>query len=227
MIRAAAFLLDLIFPRRCVGCGKDRVWLCADCQGKIVVIKTPACPECQRITKHGEYCPTHRKGKAASGVLVAAHYGEGPVKEAVHALKYDGIKELVEPLGSILAQAVFDRLPRGDLVVIPVPLHRRRLGARGFNQSGLLAKSAGMRLRLPLLTGLFRVKNTTPQVDLSGDARRKNLVGAFVWEGSDLSGKTVLLVDDVTTTGTTLNEAAKPLKAAGARSVWGLVLAKG
>jgi ComF family protein len=227
MIRAAAFLLDLIFPRRCVGCGKDRVWLCADCQEKIVVIKTPSCPECQRITKNGEYCRTHRRGKVITGILVAAHYKEGPMKEAIHNFKYDGIKELAEPLGSVLAKSVFDRLPKGNLVIVPIPLHGRRLGARGFNQSELLAKSAAARLKLPAAFDLVRIVNTPAQVELSGEARKQNLTDAFAWKGRGLRGKTVLLVDDVTTTGTTLNEAAKPLKAAGARFVWGLVLAKG
>jgi ComF family protein len=149
------------------------------------------------------------------------------LQEAIKALKYDFIGELADPLGSLLALRLHAFWAKKQVEIVSIPLHRRRLAERGFNQSELLAHSIARRLGLPVNTGLMRLKNNPPQVELSSAARRKNMAGVFAWRGDSLKGQTVLLVDDVATTGTTLDEAARVLRKAGARIIWGAVVAKG
>ena len=238
-------LLDFLYPRRCVGCGQEGIWFCAECQGKIVTIQTPTCFFCQAISEDGKTCPTCRAHYTLTGVVVFG-YHEGILKDAVHALKYDFIKELADPLGGLLASTLVrltlfahnlrsmgvehpersHRRVEGPIIV-PIPLHRKRLAQRGFNQSELIAHEIARRLGFSVNKNLVRVRNVTPQVELSGNARRKNMTGVFAWRGQGLAGKTVLLVDDVATTGTTLDEAAKTLRSVGARQVWGVVVSKG
>ena len=202
------------------------MWLCADCQEKILTIETPTCFFCQRISPGGKTCPRCRATHALTGVVVAG-YHEGVLQQAVHALKYDFITELAEPLGSFLASTLYAKFANSQVGIVPIPLSRARLAQRGFNQSELLARAVAKRLGLHVRSGLVRVKNVIPQVELSGAARRKNMAGVFAWRGGSLKGRTVLLIDDVATTGTTLDEAAKVLRGAGARIVWGAVVAKG
>ena len=113
-------------------------------------------------------------------------------------------------------------------LVMPVPLHKKRWRWRGFNQAQALAENFTANFRLPLITsGLIRYKHTKPQASLNEAERRHNLIGCFAWQGDNLNGQHVILIDDVATTGATLNECARVLKEAGASEVWGLVVAKG
>lgn len=219
-------LLDLLYPRRCVGCGKEGIWLCVACQEQIRRVQTPTCFFCQRVSGRGKTCSRCRPRHALTGVVVYG-YHEGVLKDGVHSLKYDLIQELAEPLGSLLALSLYAQFANSQVEIVPIPLHRARLVERGFNQSELLARVIAKRLGLVVNKGLVRIKNVLPQVELSGPARRKNMTGAFAWRGASLKGRTVLLIDDVATTGTTLNEAARVLRDAGARQVWGAVVAKG
>ncbi|EKD56575.1 MAG: ComF [uncultured bacterium] len=250
------FVLDLLFPKYCVGCGEESKWLCSKCADKIILIKTPTCPTCQKITKNGQFCSRCRTKTSLTGVMVAAYYGEGPLKEAIHTFKYDGIFDLAKDLGKILLTRLthiplplirlaserpeFHRRTKwnmGNVVIIPIPLHKKRQAKRGFNQAELLAK------QLKIKNEKLKTKNWTiitnklirhkyqkkSQAELSGKARRINLKESFSWVGdkNELKGKIILLVDDVYTTGSTLNECAKVLRReAGASQVWGLVLAK-
>ncbi len=221
-------IYDLIFPKKCVGCEKEGFWLCKKCSAKIVQVKAPFCPYCYKLTRLGQYCSRCRRYYNLSGVIIAAHY-EGPLKEAIHKFKYDRIKELAEPLAELLIFRLQLGFPRGDLVLVPVPLVRRRQLERGFNQAAVLAKKVAEEFEIPLLADVLkRVKDKPAQVELKGRERRENVKGVFVVRGEagQIKGKTVLLVDDVFTTGATLNEAAKVLKRAGARNIWGLVIAK-
>lgn len=147
----------------------------------------------------------------------------------VYGLKYYQVRSAADVLGNWLANVAASFCGDVDLLVVPVPLHRWRLWNRGFNQSELLAKVVAERLNRPLIRALVRQKPTKPQFGLNKADRQKNMQGVF-----DIStryqplvaGKTVLLVDDIVTTGATLNECAKILKQNGVREVWGLVLAK-
>ncbi len=149
------------------------------------------------------------------------------MRQVVYQLKYRNIRALAEPL----AQLMFDYLvssPVPGEVLVPVPLHRKRLRERGYNQSGLLAKELGRLIRLPVVDDcLARERYAPPQARTSNvDERRSNVAGVFTCRDSRLRDKRVLLIDDVSTSGATLDACAAALKTAGAASVWGLVLAR-
>lgn len=228
LLRAKDFLLETIFPKECVGCGQDETWLCEPCLQRIVYVQSPTCPSCHRLTPEGQYCSRHKKGQKLKGAYVAAYYKEGPLKEAIHVFKYELIKELAIPLGRILSQALNEKDLR-KTVLVPIALHPRRERQRGFNQAGLLAKEISIITDLPIENGLKRIRYTKRQVDLDDKGRLTNTKNAFAWDKSNkLTGKKVLLVDDVLTTGATLNAAAEVLKKESrAKEVWGLVIARG
>jgi ComF family protein len=149
------------------------------------------------------------------------------VRRAVHQLKYGQFKALAAPLGQLLAQYLEARPVAAD-VLVPVPLHSRRLRERGYNQSALLAAEVGKLSGLPVVSdSLVRLRHTKAQVK-TADAgeRQRNLAGAFGCRDAKLVGKRVLLVDDVCTTGSTLDSCAIALRRTGASSVWGLALAR-
>jgi len=180
------------------------------------------------------YSPEHRCGAcrrkppAFDHARAIGRY-EGPLREAIHLLKYRGKLQVVRPLLD-LALAHFHAHFQGAAfdAVIPVPLHRRRLMQREFNQAAVLAHGLAAQLGIQVLERvLVRVRWTQPQVELSGDERRRNMKGAFAMtDASLIDGKRVLVVDDVLTTGATVSEAAKTLKAAGATRVDVFALAR-
>jgi ComF family protein len=151
-------------------------------------------------------------------VVVAAHY-EPPLKELIWEFKYGGRRDLATPLSGLLTEEV--RLSRGQ-AIIPLPLARRREWWRGYNQARELTRAlAGS---LPVVEGLRRVRETKPQVELSRKERLVNLAGAFR-AGAGLPAR-VLLIDDVATTGASLEAAARALNEAGVREIWAAVLAR-
>jgi len=225
--KAYHFLLELIFPKFCVSCGGFGAALCKKCQAKIKPIKSSTCPKCGKLSKAGRYCQTCHRTTSLSGMIVAANYCS-PVKELIYSLKYLGVFESTSILAELMSLRLSQNLPSGEIVVVPVPLYRKRKLERGFNQSELLSRLVCQKLNLSGKNALKRIKETKSQVGLSGDERRKNLVGAFVCSSPALiKGKTVILLDDVSTTGATLEESAKALRTAGAKQVWGLVVARG
>ncbi|MFN2169674.1 MAG: ComF family protein, partial [Anaerolineae bacterium] len=150
-----------------------------------------------------------------------------PLSSAIQQLKYGGVMAIAEPLGQLLADYWQARVLAMDLVV-PVPLHGRRLRERGFNQARLLATAFCYRAGLPLVhEGMLRRDRDTPQqVRLGPEERRHNVSGAFAWHGPPLAGARVVLSDDVVTTGATLAACAQALREAGARRVWALTVAR-
>ena len=225
------FLLDLIFPKFCVGCKTEGTWICPECDKKIFYIKSPYCPSCQRLTPNGQYCARCKPDTYLTGAIIATYYKKGPIKEAIHYFKYEGIAELKKGLGSILSDAIIARTIGKNLVLIPVPLHRHRLRERGYNQAKLLADEISKNLNVPVIDQkLVKTKPSERQADLTRSQRLKNVVGLFDWTGDkdELKGKTVILIDDVLTTGATLSECAKVLRQkTSALRVWGAVIAKG
>jgi len=174
---------------------------------------TGLCYVCQNASSH-----------LAGMRSVSAHVA--PLREAIHALKYNGMRVLAEPLGEILADywrlAVFP-----PSVIVPVPLHEARLRQRGYNQSLLLARSLAARVSLPVEShALVRQRNTRCQVELSPAERRTNVEGAFRCHPGTLAGERVLLIDDVLTTGATLEACASALLEAGTKEVWALTLTR-
>lgn len=224
--RTARNVLDLVFPPQCVVCQQSGGWLCADCQDKIELIQPPVCPQCgQPVSVQGP-CLSCRKDPVQIDGIRAVGYLEGPLRTAIHHFKYSHVR----PLAPILGRLLSDYLLRHELpadVVIPVPLHPRRLKERGYNQAALLAKEIQNTLELRLAEdALIRVRSTRPQVGLNARQRRDNVRGAFRYADNTLEGQSILLVDDVCTTGATLEACSLALRQAGAAPVWGIVLAR-
>ena len=222
------FLLDLIFPVRCIACKREGELLCSNCVEKIELNKKQFCPICRRESFGGRTCVNCAKECPLTGLLVAASYEKNPgLAQAVKTLKYKFSKNLAKNLSTILVNVIaknsFDKA-----VLVPVPLHKKRQRWRGFNQANLLAEAISFKITLPIENLLMRTRNTPQQAKLNRQARLKNLSSAFELNpGYSLKNKTVILVDDVASTGTTLIECAKVLKKGGAGEVWGLVLARG
>jgi ComF family protein len=223
-------LLDIFFPIRCLGCGKFDDWICADCHKTLPILTEQHCPFCKKmITKNGEICFSCQKKEkpALAGVFIASTYQSELLKSAVHYYKYKFIKKLAEPLALLIAQALQNsKLPTPDLI-IPVPLHQRRLRWRGFNQAEVLAQA--LDLEIPLSAKILKRKNyTTPQVKMKNRKQRlNNLNGAFeITNPEKIKDKNILLIDDIITTGTTLSICANILKQAGAKKVSALVIAR-
>jgi ComF family protein len=219
-------VVDLLFPPRCVVCQRLGSWLCAACQREMPRVMPPVCARCgDPLPDHG-MCARCRSSPLRIDGIRSVYCFDGAAREAIHRLKYDGLAALAIPLGAALADAWREQPCAAD-VVVPVPLHRRRQAERGFNQSALLAREFARRLALPLdETALSRQRATRPQVDLGAEERKENVRGAFVATGRALSGKSVLLIDDVCTTGATLEACAVAMYAGGARRVCALTLAR-
>lgn len=248
--RIKALFADILFPKFCVGCRIEGDFLCSKCSKDIIPVVSQVCPGCGKLSESGRYCSKCRfdiikekipgkkklkitkRVKLLEGIIAAAYFGEGTVREMIHNLKYNGVVELARPLAKLMAESLdLSHLSHlSNLSLVPIPLHWRRQAQRGYNQSELLAQSVGEKLGLPVVNLLRKTKNTKRQAELSGKDRRKNLEGVFRVDPShsgNLSDLTILLVDDVYTTGSTLNECARVLKHAGAKEVWGLTVARG
>ncbi|PKB80891.1 MAG: hypothetical protein BZY88_07715 [SAR202 cluster bacterium Io17-Chloro-G9] len=217
--------LDLLFPLECAGCQKQGAVLCGSCLQEAPRLKAPYCRLCGQ-PGHTSPCGTCREIPLAIHGIRAPFILEGPVRHVIHHLKYRNLRAAAPQLGQILGEHLRTHRMPGSLLV-PVPLHASRLRQRGYNQSELLAKAASQTSEIPLEPRLLsRTKNTQPQVESQGrDQRRANVEGSFKCR-SALTGVSVILIDDVATTGSTLSACAAALKAAGAESVWGLVLAR-
>jgi ComF family protein len=234
------FILDTLFPISCLACGKTDEWLCDECLTKIPPKTSQVCPLCEKkITPDGRICFDCRRKSKLDGLLVAASYKNNVISGSVHNYKYRFVEDLHIPLGKILIRAFLNsELSLPDLIV-PVPLHPRRLRYRGFNQAELLADYLSDNLSpgfsIPAAGSLIiRRRYTAPQMKIKNySLRQKNLEGAFeVAKKSDrnkmqpLENKKILLVDDIATTGATLFECARVLKAAGAKEVLAIVIAR-
>jgi len=226
--------LDALFPKQCFGCGKEGAWLCDGCLEKIPLLTFQVCPVCEKyIIESGKPCQKCRPDSLVTALTVAASYQEKIISKLVHFLKYNFIADLHIPLGKLLVKSLLkSKLPIPNLI-IPVPLHPRRLRWRGFNQSELLANYLSANLTpgfpIPVLNNvLLRKKYTAPQMSLKNyQTRRANIKNAFAIQNkTGLSGKSVLIIDDVATTGSTLFECARVLRKNGARRIYACVIAR-
>ena len=222
-VREAA--LELLFPLSCVGCRDEGAVICARCLEGAERLAAPFCQRCANPGVEG-VCRWCLADPPALDSLYAAFRFDGVMREAVHRFKYSGLRAAAAQLASLLAEAVPVEARQADFLA-PVPLHRRRLRSRGYNQSLLLAGELGRLWHRPVHRRLLeRVGNPAPQVETrSQEERRRNVAGCFVCR-EELAGASVLLVDDVATTGSTLGECAAVLKAAGAARVDGAALAR-
>lgn len=242
------FFLDLLFPKYCVNCGLEGETVCFSCTQKIIPVVSQICPECHKLSERGEYHKKCSKDNPLKGIICASYFEEGPIREMIHNFKYNGVVELGESLAELMVKALkenfkiqisnyksisklktskFD-IGNWEFVITFVPLHWRRQAQRGYNQSEILAKIISEKLSVVCCQLLVKLRSTKRQAELTGSNRRKNLERVFSAKTDiDIKNKRIIIVDDVTTTGSTLNECAKALKDAGAKEVWGLVVARG
>lgn len=227
-------LLDLLFPKRCVACGSWGEYICKKCFSQIEIIEKPICPICQRQAVGGRTHPGCRGRWRLDGLAVACRYS-GPVKRAIGKVKYKWVYDIQKVLVDLVVSGLwrFD-LPK-EAVLVPVPLHAKRKRWRGFNQAEILGRSLAKEFGVPVVDTMIRIIETKTQVGLKRKDRKENVKGAFALRlpspsnslSSFISGKNIVLVDDVYTSGATMGECCRVLKVAGAKSVWGLAVALG
>lgn len=233
-------ILDFLFPKYCVNCKKLGDYICSDCFSYISFDVFDLCLICNRQSINGlthKYC---RKRLGIDGAFSVLLY-KGVVKKIIYNFKYE--PNYVSDLGRFLSDLFYEGLIQkesfmriyedfnSNLVLTPIPLHPSKLRKRGYNQSEILAWGLSEKLNLPVVSVLKRVKNTKSQYGLKKDERKKNMEEAFGISNiqfpiSNFKYMSILLIDDILTTGSTLLEAARILKLNGAKNVWGITLAR-
>jgi len=247
--KAKNFIFDLLFPKFCLSCQKEGNYLCEDCQSILLV------------------SGVHQKNPTQNlkDLYFAIDYQQPLIKNLIKLFKYQPfVKELVIPLTSLIITH-FQLIEKStadfvNFILVPVPLERKKLKWRGFNQAEELGKELSSFLKIPLISGcLIKIKETPPQVELSDEERKENIKGVFtvvkedksssspatlsrgtrksgssfafaaarVKNGELIKNKKILLIDDVYTTGSTMEECARVLKEAGAKEIIGIVVARG
>lgn len=220
------FLLDILFPRTCFGCGKWGSYVCPNCaSSKIAYFTTQVCPYCERPSLHGLTHPGCEESQYLDGMFVLAHYKK-LIPEIIHQIKYQGVYATSKEIANLILQN-YDHSFHFDYFV-PVPLSKKRELTRGFNQAEKLAKALRFK---PVVNLLIRTKDTKPQFELSVTERKKNVKNVFALNPNllthSLSNLSFCLIDDVATTGSTLFECAKVLKNSGAKKVYAICIARG
>jgi ComF family protein len=237
------FILDTLFPIHCLGCGKEGEWLCKECLDKIDILPFQVCPFCEKnVTDKGVACyqckekfQSQDKKLPIDALIVATSYKDNNISRLIHFFKYNFISDLHVPLGKILIRSFMESNSLLPDLIIPVPLHKKRIRNRGFNQSELLSmyvsQNISPALPIPVLPNLLeRQRHTSPQMKIrSYSERQKNIRNAFKISSENtefIKNKRVLIIDDVSTTGATIFECGKTLKQNGAKEVIGGVIAR-
>lgn len=226
--------VDLLFPARCPVC--DRVMkfreglICRDCISKVKYIREPACMKCGKpvMKEETEYCHDCMK-RTHAFVKGRAVFEYGSMAESIYRFKYKGRREYGEFYGVCMAHAL------GGLIAgwrpqafIPVPVHRERMESRGYNQAEILAGALSDKMGIPVRNDIIkRCKKTAPQKDLNNEERQNNLKKAFKILRNDVKLDTIVIIDDIYTTGSTIDAVAKELKKAGVTNVYYIALAIG
>ena len=212
-----SFILDLLYPQFCFNCQREGSYLCEDCQSTL------------RISNIHQKCQSQN----LKDLYFALPYQETLIKNLIQKFKYQPfVKGLAISLTSLIIThfQLLDNKPNfSDYILTPVPLEKSKLKWRGFNQAEEIGKELARFLKIPLINNvLVKIKETLPQVEFSDEERKENIKGAFlVKNGGIIKEKKILLVDDIYTTGSTLEECAKVLKEAGAKEIIGIVIARG
>jgi competence protein ComFC len=227
--RAYRFLwhsLDWVYPPDCVGCGRSGELWCDECNDKVTLVGSLLCPVCGIPQTKVQVCSNCQESMPSYKALRSWAIFKGELRKAIHRLKY----RRNMALGQLLAVPIINQLHELDWpieMIIPVPLGLARLAERGYNQASLLAKPIALYLRLPFQTDVIkRSKETQSQVGLSFASRKENVAGAFTADQSKIVGKSILVIDDVITSGATMNACAIALCEAGASEVYGFSLAR-
>jgi ComF family protein len=238
MISLWRSLVDFFFPPRCSFCAENLAaneppLICSSCFNQVKMISHPLCPRCgigfATDTGDDHLCSDCLQDRGYFTKARSLARYEGMMADLISRFKYRGGTRLAKPLGGLLADYVGPDFSFFDYdLILPVPLHTRRLRQRGYNQALLLARMISRKHAIPLdYTSLRRIRPTQPQTELSGPARRLNIRGAFaVHRGKAVEEKCVLLIDDVFTTGSTVEECARVLVKSGAKRVDVLTLVR-
>lgn len=223
--RALSIITDIVFPRFCVGCGAEGSLICSRCLDSINSKQNDAgCPLCGGKSNYPGLCNRCRRDTDLSAVISLGEFKK-ELREALHALKYEDVKEVSKVLGDVLAMRC-EELDIKPGIIIPIPLGRARARERGYNQSALIAKRLSKKLGWPYLDALVRTRKTKPQTKLNRAQRKENLKGAFISKFNfKKSTSPVYILDDVITTGATLASASQALKKAGARRISAITVA--
>lgn len=213
--KASQFIMDAIFPIRCVGCGVYDTYFCAACLDGVKKRK-----DLERI--------------GSVTIFVATDYNNRLIEKALKVFKYGFVRDVAEPLAEIMRSSI-DGIPvpirsgilSGKPMLVPVPLHKKRLNWRGFNQSEILAEKIAGFYGFEVGNILIRSKNRKPQADIEDrENRMDNIKDSFECP-TNINGRNIVLVDDICTTGATLNECAKTLLSKGAGKISALIIARG
>ena len=230
------FILDTLFPVSCLSCGEEGAFVCAICKASLVKLEHQRCIACQKPTPFGLTHQLCQTAYGADALISFYDYHDEKVAKIIIQGKYSFLPGAYKLLGKIIAEKI--KTDHGHLLtttpytLTPIPLHSSRKRWRGFNQAEVLCRSLSEQLNLPMAALLIRRKITKTQKDLKRDQRIKNVDSAFVLSPAFLNLKSqilnhnFILVDDVTTTGATLREAAKILKRGGAKKVICLTIAR-
>lgn len=230
-------ILDFVFPKRCVSCKKMGDYICSNCFSYLSFNEKAICLVCNRASINELTHPGCKGKYRIDGSFSAIVYN--PIaKKLIYRFKY---KPFLLDLQSLLSELFYEAIIQNELIMkaieqssheaialVPVPLHSSKLRKRGYNQAEVLAKGLSQRLKIPFENALVRVKNTKSQFKLGQQERKDNIKNAFELKPNYLVSRypVILLIDDILTSGSTLSEASKVLKKAGARKVFGLTLAR-
>jgi ComF family protein len=230
--RGVGAVLDAVFPLRCAGCGAPGSWFCPGCATTLRPPRPYRCLACGRVSTVAP-CPLCPASATGADTLVALAHLQGPGREALHRLKYGDRPQVAGALIQSLVER-WEELPAHTRAVLElpgpvlaVPLHASRLDSRGYNQAEHLALALSERLGQPYRAGLVRLDASPSLVGRSGEERRAQLAAAFAWPGPGSPPPRVLLVDDVATTGSTLQACARVLREAGAVCVNAVAVMQG
>ena len=239
-LQISNFIKELLFPSFCLGCKKEGTYLCEDCNSTLEISEYNYCL-CNKnpIRLQFNQNKNGKCGKCAekklSGLYFALPYKEKALtKKIIYNFKYS---PYIKDLSKVLSKTLIEHLVLTknntnqiweNAILVPVPLEKRKLKSRGYNQAEELAKELSKVINIPLITKtLIKIKSTSSQMKLKKEEREKNIKNAFITKNREqINGKKIFLVDDVYTTGSTMEECARVLKDAGARQVWGIVVAR-
>jgi ComF family protein len=227
LARLKGMALNLLLPQWCLGCGREGELICSSCRDRLPRITSPICPRCGIPQPSETLCPSCVScQQVIDGIRSSFRFG-GVIRQAIHQLKYRNLRAITGTLAELLGDYLATNPVPGE-VLVPVPIHQKRLRERGYNQSELLSRELGRIIKLPVMADcLTRQKHSLPQARTTSISERwSNVAAAFACYDHRLKDKQIILIDDVATSGATLDACATALKTAGASSVWGLTIAR-
>ncbi len=234
-------LLDILFPKSCLSCSKEDFYICPACFAKIPIKNEVNCRFCGKRRPDGRTCaPCKAKNQSSlTGLLIASEWNNLLVRQMIYECKYRSVKELAKSMAEIMVKFLkanqLINAQTDKLILMPVPLHKRRLQWRGFNQSLVIAQGISSLTKIPVENNLIiRNRYTRPQMEIKDRIERiKNIAGAFALNQKEISAekrinnKIIILIDDVCTTASTFEECADILRILEPKEIWGLALARG